>query len=59
MELKKPNIMKRTHCPNCNCIYIIIDNEIIVCPLCELSSKDINSKIYNEINKGELVQFQF
>ncbi|MFX1419375.1 MAG: hypothetical protein ACFE9N_10685 [Promethearchaeota archaeon] len=41
MDLKTPNFIGKIHCPNCGSLYLIIDNEIISCPVCEVS---INSK---------------
>ena len=38
MGLKKTNFTEKLHCPHCNCMYIIIDNEIVSCPVCEVSS---------------------
>ena len=37
MDLKKTNFIGKLHCPNCGCMYIIIDNEILSCPVCEVS----------------------
>ena len=36
MDLKKINFIGKLHCPNCGCMYIIIDNEILSCPVCEV-----------------------
>lgn len=59
MELKKTKFVGNCHCPNCNCMYIIIDNEIISCPGCELSSKYNELIIYEEEDaRQELVQLQ-
>ena len=48
MDLKKTNFTEKLHCPNCNCMYIIIDNKIISCPVCEVSSKQKILKVCEE-----------
>jgi hypothetical protein len=60
MEFYNVNFMKRCHCPNCNCLYIIIDNEIISCPGCEIASiTNLTQKNYEDDAEKEIVQFQF
>ena len=58
MGLEKQNFAARCHCPECNGLYIIIDNEIISCPVCELISPGNVSKMYEEEVGKELVQHQ-
>ena len=58
MDSKKTNFIGKCHCPECNGLYIIIDNEIISCPVCELNSHGNASKIYEEEVGKELVQYQ-
>lgn len=58
MGLEKINFVGRCHCPECNGLYIIIDNEIISCPGCELNSNGNVSKMYEEEAGKELVQYQ-
>ena len=36
MDLKNKNFSKVYHCPNCNNMYITIDNKTFECPICEL-----------------------
>ncbi|MFW9900971.1 MAG: hypothetical protein ACFFDY_06750 [Candidatus Thorarchaeota archaeon] len=44
-------------CPNCNCTYIIIDNELVFCPRCALSIIEDVLVIYEEEDSGkDLVQ---
>ena len=52
MVLKYNENIGNLHCPECNCIYIIIDNEIVSCPGCELISKGYSS-IINEEERQE------
>ncbi len=47
MTLENRKFVGTLHCPTCNCMYIIIDNEIVLCPVCELSSKG-NESIHNK-----------
>lgn len=47
MDIKNTRMVGKHHCPECNCMYIRIDNEIVSCPGCELSSKG-NRSIINE-----------
>ncbi|MFX1310615.1 MAG: hypothetical protein ACFE9M_12890 [Promethearchaeota archaeon] len=42
MDFKDMNFTRRYHCPECNAMYIIIDNEIISCPVCDIA---FNGKI--------------
>jgi len=58
MDVEKINFVGSCHCPECNGLYIIIDNEIISCPVCEISSSQMVSKIYEEDGGKELVQSQ-
>ncbi len=59
MEVKKKKIIRNCHCPNCNSMYIIIDNEIISCPGCELSLKNNELFIYeDEDDRKEIVRYQ-
>jgi hypothetical protein len=59
MDLEKMNFIGRYHCPECNCMYILINNEIIFCPGCEYSSKKRKYTICEDrTRKEELVQFQ-
>ena len=59
MDIKKMNFIGKYRCPECNCMYIIIDNEIMSCPGCEYSSKKSKSKICEDgTRKEELVQYQ-
>ena len=45
-------------CPNCNCRYIMIDNELMFCPKCALSIIEDISVIYEEEDSGkEIVQY--
>ncbi|NVM38162.1 MAG: hypothetical protein HWN81_21390 [Candidatus Lokiarchaeota archaeon] len=55
---EKINFVRNCHCPECNGMYIIIDNEIISCPVCELKSNQNLSKMYDEEAGKELVQFK-
>ena len=48
MELLKTELIGT--CPNCNCTYILIDNELVFCPRCALSTINDSGK--------ELVQNQ-
>jgi hypothetical protein len=59
MDMININFVNRSHCPNCNVMYIIIDNEIILCPNCEVNSHCNESKFYEDNSEKELVQFQF
>ena len=59
MDIEKINFTGRLHCPECNCIYIIIDNEILSCPGCEISSEVKTKQMYEEgAGEEEIVQFQ-
>ena len=59
IEKIKINFTGRLHCPECNCMYIIIDNEIQSCPGCEFSSRVKNLQIYGEdAGEEEIVQYQ-
>ena len=58
MDVEKINFIGSCHCPECNGLYIIIDNQIISCPVCELNSNQNVSKIYEEDAGKELVQSQ-
>ena len=43
MVVEKKKIVGKLHCPECSCMLIIIDNEIVFCPKCVLSSECIGS----------------
>jgi hypothetical protein len=43
MVLENKNVVGKLHCPECSCIYVVIDNEIALCPKCLLSSENNNS----------------
>lgn len=58
MNTEKINFVGSCHCPECNSLYIIIDNEIISCPVCEIRSNQNASKMYEEEAGKELVQYQ-
>lgn len=58
MDSKKTNFIGKCHCPECNCMYIIIDNEIISCPECEISSNQNKLDNYEEDAREELVHNQ-
>ena len=59
MNIEKINFTERLHCPECNCMYLIIDNEILSCPGCEFSSESKPRQIYEEdAGEEEIVQFQ-
>ena len=47
------NFIGRLHCPKCNSLYIIIDNEIISCPVCDLSSESMMIEICEESTNRE------
>ncbi|MHA1932248.1 MAG: hypothetical protein ACW96X_06885 [Promethearchaeota archaeon] len=53
MSFEDFNFILRTHCPHCKTDMIIIDNEVISCPLCELTRREKNSKLEK---KGALYQ---
>ena len=36
MDLENMYLTRYLHCPNCNSMYIIMDCEIIACPICNL-----------------------
>lgn len=48
MVLENKNIVGKLHCPECNCMLIVIDNEIAFCPRCVLSSKSNGSFLDEE-----------
>lgn len=58
MGLEKINFAGSCHCPECNGLYNIIDNEIISCPVCELKSHGNASKMHEEEVGKEVVQYQ-
>jgi hypothetical protein len=59
MGFNKTNFIERIHCPNCNCMNIIIDKEIISCPECEINFYSTKVKTHEDNLKKKLVQFQF
>ena len=59
MNIEKINFTGRLLCPECNCMYLIIDNEILSCPGCEFSSKSKPMQLYEEgAGEEEIVQYQ-
>lgn len=56
MDSKKTNFIGKCHCPECNGLYMIIDNKIISCPVCELNSHGNISKMDEEEAGKEVVQ---
>ncbi len=59
MDVKKTKFVGNCHCPYCNSMYIIIDNEIISCPGCDLSLISKKSIIFEEEDaRKEIVQYQ-
>lgn len=59
MEFSKTNFIERIHCPNCNCMYIIIDNEIFSCPGCEINFHSNGLTLNEDALKNEVIQLQF
>ncbi|MFW9969254.1 MAG: hypothetical protein ACFFDF_03575 [Candidatus Odinarchaeota archaeon] len=39
IQIKNTKTAGKLHCPECDTIFILIDNEIVFCPGCELSSR--------------------
>ncbi len=57
MELIKTEIIGK--CPNCNCTYMMIDNELVFCPGCALSTINEYSLAYEEEDpRKEKVQYR-
>ena len=61
IKVNKLELMKTEYtgkCPNCNGRYIMIDNELIFCPKCALSTIEEISIIFEEKDRRkELVQY--
>ncbi|MFX1575053.1 MAG: hypothetical protein ACFFB0_20135 [Promethearchaeota archaeon] len=36
MDLENLYLTRYLHCPNCNCMHIIMDRKILACPVCNL-----------------------
>jgi hypothetical protein len=51
LELMKTELTGK--CPNCNCTYIVIDEELVFCPGCALSIIEDISIIYEEEEYGK------
>jgi len=45
---KNKEIVGKLHCQECNCMFIVIDNEIAFCPRCLLSSESNGSFLDEE-----------
>lgn len=59
MDVIKKKFVGNCHCPYCNSMYIIIDNEIISCPGCDLSLMYNKLNIFEEEDaRKEIVQYQ-
>lgn len=57
MDNKEIYFTRRFHCPDCDTLCIMIDNEIISCPACDIS---LYGKIRRDIEeKTSLVNLKF
>ncbi|MHA1932249.1 MAG: hypothetical protein ACW96X_06890 [Promethearchaeota archaeon] len=45
MSFEDFNFTRRTHCPDCKTSMIVIDKNVIFCPLCELRRREKNSEL--------------
>ena len=56
MSFNDFNFVSRTHCPHCKTVLILIDNDIVFFPLCEIMKKEKLSELET---KREVYQESF
>ncbi len=54
MVLENKEIVGKLHCPECNCMFIVVDNEIAFCPKCVISSESTGSFLKEEENEDRI-----